>query len=347
MKKEFYNFYIGTNSVRGSLGIYSVSIDCETSFPKIISTSPIYNSGSLALSPDGKNLYSAVEGMTFQGMADGGVVAYNVEPGGKLIAVGGQPSCGQRTCCVAVDPEGKQVYAANFYQGTLTFFERNRDGTINPAMRVIRPEEKAPLKALHCVAPVEKDFVGVISLTECALIIYRKDTGERVTAWNFEGHPFPRYFETVGKYIYAMMQMPDDIYVFESHLSENGSLKLIQKTSLLPQTCREMRAASTIRATPDGKLVLAANRPTNSITVFKRLRDGRLDRRSVCVLPGEVPRDFNISQDGQIVVTALQKSDQICVHRIDYENMRLGPMEGMVSIPSPAAVSPGRRMEDG
>ena len=144
-----------------------------------------------------------------------------------------------------------------------------------------------------------------------------------------------------------MMQMPDDIYVFESHLSENGSLKLIQKTSLLPQTCREMRAASTIRATPDGKLVLAANRPTNSITVFKRLRDGRLDRRSVCVLPGEVPRDFNISQDGQIVVTALQKSDQICVHRIDYENMRLGPMEGMVSIPSPAAVSPGRRMEDG
>ena len=197
------------------------------------------------------------------------------------------------------------------------------------------------------MAPVEKDFVGVISLTECALIIYRRDTGERVTAWNFEGHPFPRYFETVGNYIYAMMQMPDDIYVFESHLNENGTLKLIQKIALLPEGSRAMKATSTIRATPDGRLVLAANRPTNSITVFKRYGDGTLERASVSTLPGEVPRDFNISQDGQLVVTALQKSDHICVHRIDYENMRLGPMEGMVSIPSPAAVSPGRRMEDG
>lgn len=76
MGRESYYAFIGTNSVRGSRGIYTLRIDAETGIAKIMSTAPAYNTGCLALSQDGGNLYAAAEGMTFDGYADGGVMAF-------------------------------------------------------------------------------------------------------------------------------------------------------------------------------------------------------------------------------------------------------------------------------
>lgn len=118
MGRESYYAFIGTNSVRGSRGIYTLRIDAETGIAKIMSTAPAYNTGCLALSQDGGNLYAAAEGMTFDGYADGGVMAFRVNQDGSLHRLNGQRSYGQRTCCVAVDREKKNVYACNFYKGT-------------------------------------------------------------------------------------------------------------------------------------------------------------------------------------------------------------------------------------
>ena len=65
MGRESYYAFIGTNSVRGSRGIYTLRIDAETGIAKIMSTAPAYNTGCLALSQDGGILYAAAEGMTF------------------------------------------------------------------------------------------------------------------------------------------------------------------------------------------------------------------------------------------------------------------------------------------
>lgn len=344
MSKDFYYGYIGTNSVRGSQGIYSVRIDALTLEPEIVSTSPIFNSGSLALSEDDRFLYAAVEGMTFEGFADGGVVGYKTGSDGALTKINGQRSHGQRTCCVAVNDWAGQVYACNFYRGSMTVFERSGDGRLQPAKMVIDPPDAPGPKALHCVGTILGKYIGVISLAECALVIYRADNGERVTSYGFPERTFPRYFEVSGKYIYAMMQSPDDIYVFESHLDEDGSIELIQKISVMDEAYGGMRATSTLRATPDGRLLLAANRPSDSITVFQRRENGMLKRCSVITLPGQVPRDFNISRDGKIVVTALQKSDEISVHGIDYENGTLFEGGRKLHIPSPASVAVSRRV---
>ena len=107
MGRESYYAFIGTNSVRGSRGIYTLRIDAETGIAMIMSTAPAYNTGCLALSQDGGNLYAAAEGMTFDGYADGGVMAFRVNQDGSLHRLNGQRSYGQRTCCVAVDREKK------------------------------------------------------------------------------------------------------------------------------------------------------------------------------------------------------------------------------------------------
>lgn len=350
MKKSYYQAYIGTNSVRGSQGIYSVRIDADTFGAKILSAAPAYNAGGVALDKSERFLYAVSEGMTFDGYADGGVTSWRVEQDGSLTKLGGERSYGQRTCCVAVDSERENVYACNFYQGTWTAFPVAKDenvlnGSILPARLVIKPPADAGWKALHCVAPIGEEYVGVISLAECALVIYRGQDGKRITSYEFPGQPFPRYFETSGKYIYAMMQMPDDIYVFEEHLRENGSIRLIQKISVMDESYRGMAATSTLRATPDGRFLLAANRPSSTITVFERGEDGTLLRRNIVELPGKGPRDFHISRDGKVVVTALQHSDEISIHEMDYENGTLISRGEGVSIPSPAAVAVSGRMD--
>lgn len=340
-----YYAYIGTNSVRGSRGIYTLRIDGDTGAAEVISTAPAYNTGGLALSRDERNLYAVAEGMTFQGYADGGVTAYRIREDGSLARLNGQRSHGQRTCCVAVDEAKKNAYACNFYEGTWSAFGLEDDGALQPARLVVAPPEDAGWKALHCVAPVEDDYVGVISLAECALVIYRADSGERVTDYQFPGHPFPRYFAAVEDCIYAMMQFPDEIYVFKSHLKDRGTLELVQTVRLLDEAHQAMPATSTIRVTPDHSLVLAANRPTNTITVYTRQSDGTLVREHVVDIPGDGPRDFNLSGDGALAVTAMQHSDQVYVLKIDYENKTLVPLGRPVKVPSPAAVAVSGRVE--
>lgn len=340
----YYLAYIGTNSVRGSKGIYSVRINADTWDAEIVHTAEAYNAGSVALHQTGQYLYAVNEGMTFDGYADGGVSVYRTDADGALTRIGGQRTYGQRTCCVAADNAGKRVYACNFYDGTWTAFPAAENGVLLPAELVIKPPADAEWKALHCIAPVGEDYVGVISLAECAFVVYRAKDGERITSYTFPEHPFPRYFETCGNTIYAMMQMPDDIYVFENCLKKDGSIRLIQKISLMGDGYQGMAATSTLRATPDGRLLLAANRPSNSITVFERQEDGTLMRKNVVELPGNGPRDFHISRDGKIAVAALQHSDEISVHEIDYENKTLVQRGKKLSIPSPAAVAVSGRV---
>ena len=84
MQKKGYTAWIGTNTMRNSLGIYTVSIDGDTLRGEIRHTEKAYNTGALALSKDGKRLYAASEGMSFMGYGSGGVMSYRIDEVGKL-----------------------------------------------------------------------------------------------------------------------------------------------------------------------------------------------------------------------------------------------------------------------
>lgn len=343
MGNSRYYAYIGTNSVRGSLGIYTIAIDADTFAADIVASHPAYNSGALALGPNDKCLYVAVEGMTFRGLADGGVTAYGIGENGVLTEIGGAPSHGQRTCSVAVDAAGRNLYAANFYRGSLAMFPLAGDGRPLPARVVVDgPKEVSGLfRALHCVAPIGEDFVGAISLTEGALVIYSAVNGARVTDFTFPGGTFPRTLEVCGDCLYALIQDPGDVYVFRNRLGTEGRIEHLQTLSVQRGDFSGPFGASAIRATPNGRLMLAATRRANTLTVFRVQTDGTLALGDIVPLPRQIPRDFHISRDGRIAVTALQKSNAVCVHEIDYENATLRDTGSIVTIPSPAAVAVG------
>ena len=345
MKKSYYRAFIGTNSVRGSRGIYTIEINGETGAAKVISATQAYNSGGVALSQDESNLYAASEGMTFDGFASGGVTAYRIETDGSLTKLNGQRSYGQRTCCTAVDRAKKNVYGCDFYVGTWSAYPVNEDGSLQPARLTVAPPEGSGWPALHCVASVDDAYVAVISLAECALVIYRADDGARITSFQFPDHAFPRYLAVADNTIYAMLQMPDNIFVLENHLKENGTLRHVQTIAVMDEAHRNMPATSTIRITPDQSMVLAANRSSNSITVYSRNADGTLTMEQVADIPGNGPRDFNISRDGRLVVAAMQHSDEVAIMKVDYEKKQLVQLGETIHLPSPAAVAVTGRYE--
>ena len=334
-----YLAFVGTNSVRGSRGIYTLAVDGETFRPRIVSTHQVYNTGTLSMSRTRNLLYAGIEGMTFKGLADGGVIAYSFDGTGVLTEIGAARSHGQRTCTVAVDADTENLYGCNFYEGTFAMWSLDAAGAPLPARKVIAPPDiPGSFKALHCIAPIGKDYIGVISLCECALVIYAASDGRRITSFEFPGHPFCRYLETAGGCIYALMQDPGDIYVFRNCLDESGTIEHIQ-TICVQDEPLERYGTTVLRATPDGRLMISATRNNSTLTVFRILPDGRLERRNIVSLPGETPRDFAISRDGEIVCTCLQKSDAVCIHRIDYERETLLDTGHRISVPSPAAMA--------
>lgn len=339
MGKNGYTALIGTNTMRDSLGIYTVAIDGETLQGEIKYTEKAYNTGALALTADGKSLYAASEGMSFMGYGSGGVMAYTVEEDGKLTYRNGVPVWGQRPCCLALDEGRNMLYSSNFFGGNLSMIPLKEDGGVDAVSKIITsPKPDHWLHAMHWVEVLEGgEFLAAINISQSELSIYDAVTGERVTGYCFGERIFARAVISYGSYIYAMLQDPGEIYVFKNTLKENGKIELIQRIPVL-ENFDGRCAASVIRITKDGTLALAASREQNKLTVFRRSKDGILSYANQYDLPGDTPRDFMISDDGRIVVIAMQFSDTLVIYELNEETAELTLKQSDLPIPSPAAV---------
>lgn len=339
MHNRGYTAFIGTNTMRNSMGIYTLGIDKDTLHAEVLYTEKAYNTGALALSGDGKRLYAASEGMAFQGHASGGAMAYEADEDGKLTYLGGEPVWGQRPCCLALDEKRGMLYTSNFFGGSLSMLPIRPDGSLAPVEKIIRsPVPERWLHAMHWVEVLEDgEYLAAINISQSELSIYDAKTGERVTGYCLGERVFARAVVSRGRNIYAMLQDPGVIYVFRSDLKENGTIRLLQEVEVLPGFDGRC-AASVIRITPNGKLVLAASREQNKLSVYRRAEDGTLEFCSQTDLVGDTPRDYMISPDGRFVLLAMQFSDEVTIYRIDEEKGRVELIQAGLRIPSPAAV---------
>ena len=66
--------YVGTNSIRGSQGIYTLSLDTGSGKMDVLSTTEAQDSAYLCVNRDGSRLYAVMESLEYEGKK-GGVVA--------------------------------------------------------------------------------------------------------------------------------------------------------------------------------------------------------------------------------------------------------------------------------
>ena len=170
--------FVGTNSLRGSKGIYTVAVDEKTADMEIVSSLAAENSAYLCLDENHEHLYATIESDSYHGINGGGVAAYQIGEGGKLSFLNEQPTYGKLPCYV--DVEDGYLYAANYGEGTLVCYPVGSDGSVMPYERKISHLPSASkIPHIHCseITP-DGEYICVMDCGIDAVAFYHAK-GER------------------------------------------------------------------------------------------------------------------------------------------------------------------------
>lgn len=344
-----YDFYVGTNSVRGSRGIYRVELDGEHGGLSLREVLPFYNSGYLVRSHTGDRLYVACEGMTFRGAASGGLVTYDLT-GGHPQVMSSQVTHGQRPCHISLAPDGSRVYAANFFGGTIGVFPVDRNGVAQAADHVIRHERTPAFRAgVHCVTPHPGGrYLAAIELAHNAVFFYDLERDCRVVyVLELEPGLFPRHLEFShdGRFLYLLSQEKSLVYTYLFCPEEREMLREIQRISTIPPEFRGRNEPAAIRLNPGGTLLAVSNRGVgtgtrlDSVTLYRRDGEtGCLTLSQIMPTEGQTPRDLGFSPDGSWLLVGLQLSDTLESFRVDEARGTLTRGTAGFPVPSPACI---------
>ncbi len=336
-----YTAYIGSNSTRGSKGIYTLRIDGDTGKLTVLGATPAYNTGYLALARGRDNLYAVSEGMTFRGEGSGGIMAYKLGPDKLPVYMNGFPTRGQRPCCTNTSPDGNTVYVCNFFRASVAAFPLNEDGSLKPMKFYIREASEGPFDGMHCVYALEDGTVCAIDLGHKAVKFYEPEKGAEIGRYDIAQGYDPRQLAASrdGKFIYLLMQQPGVVFVLKNDIKTTGKVEKLQEITTIPADYRGMYGTAAVRLTPDGSFLLASTRTADTIAVYRVDKaTGLLTVTEIAKLPGGTPRDFNITEDGKYVVTAYQSTDEVGVHELDCVSGTLTEKDKIGGISSPAAV---------
>ncbi|QVM92999.1 lactonase family protein [Pseudomonas entomophila] len=332
---------VGSYTDGGSQGIYRYDFDERAgqiaAQPQQVvkSVSPSW----LVLSADQRLLFAVNE------TPQGHVSSFSLSKKGEIKPLNQVPSQGDEPTHASLSHDQRYLFVANYAVapdpgGSLVVIPVARDGKLKP---VVQQARHTPSK----VNPERQAGAHVHSLVQSpdGRHLYACDLGaDKVFIYRYDGaspeHPLspaipdsvslppgsgPRHllFDAKGRHAYLTLEMSAEVVVFDV---QDGALVERQRLPLTDSKDVAARAAGGLHLAADGRFLYVSNRgTTNEIVVFAVGKDdGRLtllQRRSV---EGDHPREFAIDPDGNYLLVANQKSNQIVVMRRDPRNGKLG-----------------------
>lgn len=341
-------FYVGTSSAPGiQTGILRCTLDMETGKLSGPSAAAAINSPTfLAVSPDGRFLYAAIE------QEGGEVAAFRILPDNSLVPLNRQLSGGKGTCHVWADRT--HVFASNYHGGNVSCFPVLPDGSLGEATANVafsgsgpHPVRQKKPYAHGAVLTPDGKFVYVCDLGTDQVWIFRFDrtTGRMVATDPPSGKvppgggPRHAALGTRGDFLYVNNEMGMSVSVFERD-RETGLLKSIQTVSTLPGGgTPEGSTTSGLVIHPAGRWLYVSNRGHNSLAVFEIQADGKL--RFVQNTPSTVdmPREFSIDPSGTWLVVGGQKDGAIASMKINATDGTLTPAARLATDVAPVSFS--------
>lgn len=342
-------FYVGTYTKPGkSEGVYVSKLDTETGKLGAVELAGKAASPSfVALSPDGKFLYAAVES------GAGSVAAFAVGAGGKLTALNEKPAGGDGTCHIWVAATGKNVLAANYGGGSIVCYRTNADGSLGEQSAFVQFEGTGPDKARQ-----EKPHGHAIYTDATNRFVYACDLGTD-NVWTFLFDPAkgtlkpaspasakvppgsgPRHLaiHPNGRFAYANNEMGLTVTAFTRD-TKTGALTPVQTLPTIPEgTPREGVSTAEIFCHPTGKWLYASNRGHDSIAVYAIAADGKLTWIETAPATVKTPRGFGIDPTGKWLIAAGQEDDKLAVLKIDPATGKLTPTGSTAEVSSPVSI---------
>ncbi len=330
-------------------GIYIYQFDPSSGiFTPHSTVNNVTNPSFLAIHPGRQFFYCVNEG-------EGMVSAFSVNrQTGILTYLNQQSTGGSGPCYVSLDPEARWVLVSNFGSGSLAVFPIQQDGQIGPYTHLVKHQgasvDASRQKEAHAHSVIfdpSGRFALAADLGIDRVVVYRFDRENGRLIANQPGwidvpagsgprhmvfHPFRRVFylaNELNSSVVACHWNPDE-----------GILSPFQVLSTLPEDWKGESYVADIHMTPDGANLYVSNRGHHSLACYKITSDGNLTPTGHVPTGGEWPRNFAILPDGETLLAANERSNNVVVFKIDHASGLPVPTGQVISVTKPVCVLP-------
>jgi 6-phosphogluconolactonase len=287
----------------------------------------------LAAAPDRRTLYAAHE------LADGLVSAFAVGEGGRLRALGTQPSGGAQPIHLSVHPSGRWLLCANWGSGSIAVHPIGADGSLGPASDLVAyPKPYAHM----VVADPGGRWVLVVHYALGTVFTYQLDLEagrlrQRGEARLHDGAG-PRHlaFHPGGTAAYVVNEA-DSTVTACAYDPARGRLQPGETVRTVPPGVRVDNYPSAVLVSPDGGFVYVANRFHDSVAVLAGGPRLRLAATYPC--GGAFPRDLALAEGGRLLLVANERADLVAGLTVD-PGGALRPAPWTLATPAPTCVLP-------
>ena len=319
------NLLIGTYTQKGSKGIYLFHFDTATGKATEIShTDSAKNPSYLTISKDKLNVYAVNES------AEGSVSVYSLK-NNQLNLLQNKSSKGASPCYIALSPDQRNLFVANYMGGSLTSFHRFADGQISNPQQFIQHsgssvnkgrQEKAHVHGLFFSPEGKYLLTPDLGTDQVSIYPYQFKNSPPLDEQKVKNIPSspgagPRHltFSANGKFIYIIEELTGSISVYRF---TKGVASFIQTLAIHPAAATTIHGSADIHLSPDGLFLYATNRGTeNNIVKLPVFPNGKLDEKHISYYStqGNAPRNFTMTPDGNWLLVANQESDNVIVFK--------------------------------
>lgn len=322
-----YVAYIGTYTKTNSIGIHIYDIDDETWSMKLKKVVKINNPSNLAVSKNGKFLYS---------IADEGVQSFRILEDGDLEPLNTAWTGGMRGCYITVDDENRYLFVAGFYDGRVTMMHLNEDGSVGQVACAIYHEalglsvaDKNFSPHVTCVemTPDQKYLCAVDSgLDHVKVYEIDYDHGSLELIDTVRGHiehgPRMIRFRAESKTAYILCEKANNVLVYKytPDSTRFSGLELIQELPSCLSSYDMAYAASGLEISPDGKHLFASNAGVNTVSVYE-IEDETGLLKPMCdnKTSGDYPKTLEIMPDNEHFVVLNHGENEMRTFKMNYE----------------------------
>lgn len=316
---------IGTYTKEESQGIYKAYFDENTgtlSQPQLLVETE--NPTFLYQSQDKKRVFAVNE------VKEGKVISFSWnEDRTKLIPASEKLTGGSGPCHITLNKAQNSVAIANYGSGTFSLLQTNENGDFLGEAQVRNHKGSGPVlpaqKSAHAhyaAFDANDKYVYVVDLGIDKVLSYPIDAkgefGNEKTALQMDPGDGPRHMAFhPSKDIGFIINEHSNSVVSVSLNKETGTFTRIDKKSTLPENFTAPSFCADIHISADGKFLYGSNRGHNSIAVFSISDEGKIDPIDTVSVEGDWPRNFALSPNGEYMLVANQKSNNITVFKID------------------------------
>lgn len=329
-----FNLLVGTyTNTCQSNGIYVYEFDASSGDFKLKNSSEnVISPSYLSVSADNKFVYAVNENGSQSAVSSFGYDSAS----GKLKFLNSNDALGADPCHLINDD--KNVIVANYSGGNIVVFKKKADGSITEVQQLIQHEGKGPNAARQEKAHVhmvvfspDKKFVLSNDLGLDKVFIYKYNPDSKNEMLTLKGTvdvkpaSGPRHltFSKDGKFVYLVQELDGTLTTFS--YDKTGNLKVIAETSILPKGFKGGTGAAAIKISPDGKFLYVSDRvDANAISVYKILKDGKIELVEQQSTLGKGPRDFAIDPTGNYLLVGHQYTNDIVIFK---RNIATGKIE--------------------